>query len=113
MILSESYILKLKKLAGISENYRTVGFKYKNPETSVTIRFDAPVESGNLKFKIMDILDKLNVNYDFVKYGGGTRFNSYSIGINVYDEKEIETIINDLKLSLLLSDSKISDVTYS
>lgn len=95
----------------VVEEARTVGFKYKKPGINVVINFDAP-DSGNIKFKIMDILDNMDVEYNSVR-GGGGNFNSYSLDLNLYDENEIDTIINDLNLKLMLDGVRIGSTNYN
>ena len=37
--------------------------------------------------------------------------NSYRLVVNVYDEKEVDQIIDDLSLKMLVKGQKIDDVT--
>lgn len=98
---------------GIVESQRVMGFKLKGsgPNVNCIIRFEAP-DSGNLKFKLRDILDYMDVNYNSVE-GGGGKLNSYSLDLNLYDEKEAQAIIDDLTLKLMLKGDRIKDATYS
>lgn len=95
------------------ESQRVMGFKLGNqgPKVNCIIHIEAP-DAGNIKFKLMDLLDYLNVDYNSVT-GGGGRFNNYRIDANLYDEKEAESIINDLRIKLLLANVKVGDATFS
>jgi hypothetical protein len=98
---------------GIVESQRVMGFKLKGsgPNVNCIIRFEAP-DSGNLKFKIRDILDYMDVSYNSVE-GGGGKLNSYGLDLNLYDEKEAQAIIDDLTIKLMLKGDRIKDATYS
>lgn len=98
---------------GIVESQRVMGFKLKGsgPNVNCIIRFEAP-DSGNLKYKIRDILDYMDVSYNSVE-GGGGKLNSYSLDLNLYDEKEAQAIIDDLTVKLMLKGDRIKDTTYS
>jgi len=95
----------------ITESQRVMGFKLKSmgPKVNCIINFEAP-DAGNIKFKLRDLLDDLSVDVNSV-LGGGGRYNSYSLDLNLYDEKEARSIVNDLTLKLMLSNIRISDVT--
>lgn len=93
------------------DSHRVMGFRYKKPETRARISLIAP-DAGNLKFKLRDVMDEMSVEVNHIT-GGGGRFNSYIIDINVYDEVEVQKIISDLRLKLMLNNINIEDVTYS
>jgi hypothetical protein len=87
-----------------------MGFRYKKPEVKTVISFNAPDE-GNLKFILRDIMDDMTVDVNYIS-GGGGKHNSYIINANVYDETEVEKIINDIRLKLMLKNISLNDITY-
>ena len=94
----------------ITENQRVMGFKYKKPEVNAIVNIEAS-DSGNIKFKLMDLLDRMSVNYNSVN-GGGGKHNSYSLDLNLYDEKEVQAIINDLTIKLMLDSVRVTHSNY-
>jgi hypothetical protein len=96
----------------IRENHRVMGFRYKNPDVNVRISFNTTPETGNIRFKLMDMMDELAVKVNSVM-GGGGNLNTYVIDINVYDEVEAQKIINDMRLKLLLNGIIVDDITYT
>ena len=87
---------------------RTIGFAYKKPDVRCVINIEAP-QAGNIRFKLMDILDDMNVEYNSVK---GSDSN-YRLDLNIRDADEIETIKSDLYLKLMLNNINIGFVnTY-
>lgn len=94
------------------DSYRTVGFKYKEPHVKCAINFNAPPESGNLKYRIIDILDSLNVKYTSVN-GGNNNLNSYRIELKLYDEKECKSVADSINLKMMLKDTRLDDITNS
>lgn len=96
--------------AEITESGRVMGFKYKKPDVNCIISLEAS-DSGNIRFKLMDLLDKLSVSYNSVT-GGGGRNNSYILDLNLYDEKEAEAIINDLTIKLILDNIKVTHIIH-
>jgi hypothetical protein len=95
----------------VSESDRVMGFKYRSPSINCVIRFDAP-DSGDIKIKLLNLLDDMNIDQNEVR-GGGGRYNSYTLDINLYDEKEAQAIINDLNIKLMIDGVKIMDPTYT
>ena len=95
----------------ITESERVMGFRYRKPDVNSVIRFNAP-DSGDIKPKLKDLLRDMNVEYNSVD-GGGGRYNSYALDLNLYDEKEAQAIINDLNVKLMLDGIRIDDATYS
>jgi hypothetical protein len=94
----------------MNESHRVMGFRYKKPEVKTVISFNAP-DAGNLKFILRDIMDDMTVDVNYIS-GGGGRHNSYAINANVYDETEVEKIINDIRLKLMLKNISLNDITY-
>lgn len=90
----------------ITESQRVMGFKYKKPAVNVIVSIEAS-DSGNIRFKLMDLLDRMDVSYNSVT-GGGGRHNSYTLDLNLYDEKEAQAIINDLNIKLMLDNIRIT-----
>lgn len=96
----------------MNENHRVMGFRYKEPDVRIRISFNATPEIGNIRYKLMDMMDELNVKVNSVM-GGGGKLNSYIIDVNIYDESEAQKIINDTRLRLLLNGIIIDDITYT
>ena len=63
------------------------------------------------KFRLMDRLDSMNVKYNSVK-GGGGKYNSFTVDLDLYDEKEAQAIINDLNIKLMLEGVRITNSNF-
>jgi len=106
----ETPINHINEPNGVVESQRVVGFKYRKPEVNALVNIEA-ADSGNIKYKLMDLLDRMDVNYNSVT-GGGSKHNSYSLDLNLYDEKEVQTIINDLIIKLMLDNVRVTNSNY-
>jgi prolyl oligopeptidase PreP (S9A serine peptidase family) len=91
------------------ESQRVMGFKLSNQQMTRCIINIETDGDENIKFKIMDILDKIDVDCNSV---AGSK-SSYSADVNVYDEKECQAIINDLHIKLMLDGTKVSYSNYN
>ena len=93
---------------------RTIGFAYKKPDVRCIINLEAP-QADNIRFKLMDLLDDMNISYNSVKGGRkeGSDQNLYRLDLNIRDQEEIETIKSDLYLKLMLNNINIGFInTY-
>lgn len=98
--------------SSMNEHHRVMGFRYKEPDVKIRISFNTTPEMGNIRYKLMDILDELTVKVNSVM-GGGGNLNSYTVDANIYDETEAQKIINDMRLKLLLNGIIVDDITYT
>lgn len=102
----------MKHLRYFKESGRVVGFKLRNQQMIKCSIYIEAEGSSNIKFKLMDLLDDLKVEYDSVT-GGGGKFNNYNIICNIYGEGEAQSIINDIRVKLILNGIKVTDATFT
>ena len=94
----------------IGESQRVMGFKYRKPTVNAIVNIEAS-DSGNIRFKLMDLLDRMNVEYNSITRGG-SKHNSYTLDLNLFDEKETQAIINDLNIKLMLDNIRVTHSNY-
>ena len=99
----------MKYLKKFNESGRVVGFKYKSPDLTYVINFNV-LSNDDVTKVINGFLKELNVDCKPVEMDNRQN-NSYRLVVNVYDEKEVDQIIDDLSLKMLVKGQKIDDVT--
>lgn len=100
----------MKHLKKFNES-RVVGFKYNKPTEQYSIRFNV-LSNDNVLRMIRNFLDDMDVVHGHVT-GGNSSHNSYHVDITVYNEREVDTIMNDLSLKMLVRGQKLDDITKS
>ena len=109
--LTESELTKVIKRI-INED---IGFipSYMKPDIHVVINFDAPDATKDLKPMLRELTERKNIKLNDVSGGNGGRHNPYRLDVSVYNEREIDHLINDLHVHLMVvHDVRIQDVTY-
>lgn len=97
----------MKYLRRFSES-RVVGFKYQEPTIKYRLSFSV-LDGKDATQAITQILDDIAVQHEDVVRSART--NTYKVYINVYNDREVDTIINDLSLKMMMDNYKIDDVT--
>lgn len=105
------YIVDNNVIENLNEDsQRVMGFRYKKPDVNCIMSFEVSEPTYN-KFRLMDRLDSMNVKYNSVK-GGGGKYNSFTVDLDLYDEKEAQAIINDLNIKLMLEGVRITNSNF-
>ena len=92
-----------------------IGFmpSYRKPDIDVIINFDAPGTTKDLKPILKNFIERKNIRLNDIFGGKGGRDNSYRLDISVFNERDIDHLINDLHLHMMVvQDVRIQDVTY-
>ena len=92
-----------------------IGFmpSYRKPDIDVVIGFDAPDTTKDLKPILKNFIERKNIRLNDIFGGNGGRYNPYRLDISVFNEREIDYLINDLHVHMMVSqDVRIQDVTH-
>lgn len=92
-----------------------IGFmpSYRKPDIDVVIDFDAPDTTKDLKPILKNFIERKNIRLNDIFGGNGGRYNPYRLDISVFNEREIDYLINDLHVHMMVSqDVRIQDVTH-
>jgi len=100
------------------EEYKVVkediGFRpsYMKPEINAIITFDVPDASQNLIPILEDILTRKSIKINSIT-GGNNIHNSYRLDITVFNNRDIQFLIDDLNRELMVKyDARIQDVMH-
>jgi hypothetical protein len=92
-----------------------IGFmpSYRKPDIDVIIDFDAPDTTKDLKPILKNFIGRKNIRLNNIFGGNGGRHNSYRLDISVFNERDVDYLINDLHLHMMVAqDVRIQDVTH-
>jgi len=118
--LSQGYLNKGTKVVplrtyGYQENINEeiVGFRpsYMKPEINVVVHFEVHEQNENLKNIIKDILERNKITVNSIT--GGGKSNNYRLDLNLFNEREVNNLVDDLHRILMVNDIRIHNVTSS
>ncbi len=92
-------------------NEEIIGFRpsYLKPEINVIVNFEVHESKENLKLIIKDILEKNKITVNSIT--GGGKSNNYRLDLNLYNEREVSNLVDDLHRILMVNDIRIHNVT--